>query len=295
MSRIRGEHINFGNSFVLGSDGKSLANKEVTDAQIIAASIIAEAKKQAQELVNQAHNQASQIVSQASVDAESSKEDLVSDAKQQGFAEGYAEGNERITTELESLVYNVDNFVKCKLEIKNRIIKSVHKDILELIIAISEKICKTELQHNRDILLNVVTNAISQLKEKEKVTIIVHPEMAEKIYNISNDLRNNIHNLEHIKIIEDTAVSPDGTIVESLGSRIDARVSAQIEQISHKLLEELNSTPEIELARELEEFESTEVLEESQEPVQSVQVDELNELDKIEQLDQDTNDKPEQI
>ena len=76
--------------------------------------------------------------------------------------------------------------------------------------------------------------------------------MAEKIYAISGDMKEKIHTLESIKIIEDNSISPDGTIVESVGSRIDARVSAQIEQISNKLFDELNSTSERELAKEID-------------------------------------------
>lgn len=256
MSRIRGEQINLGSSFVLNADGKSLVNKEITDAQLIADSIIAEAKKQAQNIINQANQQASEIVTQASIAAEESKETVTADSRRQGYDEGYADGQEKIQTELESKIFNVDNFTKCKFEIKNRIIKSLHTDILDLVLDISEKVCKTQLQQNRQALLNIVSHAISQLKEKESVTIIVHPEMAQKIYEISDDLKEKIHNLEHIKIIEDNSVSPDGTIVESVGSRIDARVSAQIEQFSHKLFNELNSTPEIELSRELDDIDN---------------------------------------
>ena len=80
--------------------------------------------------------------------------------------------------------------------------------------------------------------------------------MARKIYEISDDLKESIHSLEHIKIVEDATIAPDGTIVESIGSRVDARVSAQIEQITQKLFAELNKTPEIELARELDDVEA---------------------------------------
>lgn len=256
MSRIRGEQINLGSSFILSPDGKSLVNKEITDAQIIADSIIAEAKKQAQNIVNQANQQASEILSQASIDAENSKDLVTTEARKEGYHEGYGEGHEKIQTELESQIFNVDNFTKCKFDIKNRIIKSLHTDILDIVLSISEKICKTQLQQNRQILLNIVEYAILQLKEKENVTIIVNPEMARKIYEISDELKQKIHNLEHIKIIEDNSVSPDGTIVESVGSRIDARVSAQIEQFTQKLFNELNSTPEIELSRELDDIDN---------------------------------------
>ncbi len=251
MSRIQGDKVNFGNSFVLNAEGKSQLNKEISDAQLIADSIIAEAKKQAAALVSQAKTQAEQTMSQALSSAEASKDEITAESRRQGFEEGYADGKEKILTEMEDLIYNLDNFAKCRFEMKNRIIKSLHTDILELVLNISEKICKVKITQDKEILEKVIENAISMLKEKESVTIIVNPEMANKIYEISDDIKDKIHNLEHIKIIEDSSVSPDGTIVESVGSRIDARVSAQIEQIAHKLFAELNSTPESKLVKEL--------------------------------------------
>ena len=252
MSKIDASKINLGSSFVLNADGKKILNKEIVDAQMIADSIIAEAKKKAQQIVAQAQNEAAQIVNQAIEDAENSKENVLAESRRQGYEEGYEDGKEKITTEMENLVYNVNNFAKCKFDMKNRIIKSLHIDILDLVLDISQSICKEQITQNRKSLLNLVENAIAQLKEKESVTIIVNPEMAQKIYDISDELKERIHNLENIKIIEDSSVSPDGTIVESVGSRIDARVSAQIEIFTQKLFNELNATPEIELSRELD-------------------------------------------
>ena len=254
MSKIDASKINLGNSFVLNTNGNVVINKEISDAQIIADSIVSEAKKKAAAIIANAQNEAGQIVNQAISDAENCRDDILSESKRQGFEEGYADGKEQIQNDLTELICNVDKFTKCKFDIKHRIIKSLHNDILSLVIEISEKICKTKISENRTILLNVVENAISQLKDKENVTIIINPIMAEKIYAISDELKTKVHNLENIKIIEDSSVSPDGTIVEAVGSRIDSRVSAQIEQFSQKLFAELNATPEIELARELDDI-----------------------------------------
>jgi flagellar biosynthesis/type III secretory pathway protein FliH len=123
---------------------------------------------------------------------------------------------------------------------------------LGIILEISQKVCQTQVINNKHALLNLIINAIAQLKEKENVTIIINPEMVEKLYAISDEIKEKIHNLENIKIIEDNAVSPDGAIVESVGSRIDARVSAQIQQFAQHLYNELNSTPEIDLVKEID-------------------------------------------
>lgn len=66
-----------------------------------------------------------------------------------GYEDGYQDGKEKITTELENLVYNVNNFAKCQFDMKNRIIKSIHTDILDMVLDISEKICLTELRQKQ--------------------------------------------------------------------------------------------------------------------------------------------------
>lgn len=278
LSRIEGKNINFGSSFVLNAEGKTSLNKEISDAGLIADSIVAEAKKQAQAILAQTQLQAQQMSAQAEEQARASQDEITAEWRRKGYDEGYQDGSERIISDMEDLIYNINNFAKCRFEIKNRIIKSLHRDILELVLEISQKICKTQLTQSDEILERIIEEAISHLKEKENVTVIVNPVMAEKIYAISDNIKNAVHTLESIKIIEDSSISPDGTIVESVGSRIDARVSAQIEQLAHKLFDSLNSTSETELAKELEDVEPQDDIKEI-----SYTVDELK------------NDKPDEI
>lgn len=284
MSRIESKNINFGSSFVLNAEGKTNLNKEISDAGLIADSIVAEAKKQAQAILAQAQTQAQQIIAQSEEQARASQDEITAEWRRKGYEEGYQDGSERIISDMEDLIYNINNFAKCRFEIKNRIIKSLHRDILELVLEISQKICKTQITQNDEVLEKVIIEAISHLKEKENVTVIVNPVMAEKIYAISEDIKNAVHTLESVKVIEDSSISPDGTIVESVGSRIDARVSAQIEQLAHKLFDQLNSTPEAELAKELEEAET-------QDP--QIAQEEITELSYT--VDELNNDKPDEI
>lgn len=284
MSRIESKNINFGSSFVLNAEGKTNLNKEISDAGLIADSIVAEAKKQAQAILAQAQTQAQQMIAQAEEQARASQDEITAEWRRKGYEEGYQDGSERIISDMEDLIYNINNFAKCRFEIKNRIIKSLHRDILELVLEISQKICKTQITQNDEVLEKVIIEAISHLKEKENVTVIVNPVMAEKIYAISEDIKNAVHTLESVKVIEDSSISPDGTIVESVGSRIDARVSAQIEQLAHKLFDQLNSTPEMELAKELEEVET-------QDP--QIAQEEITELSYT--VDELNNDKPDEI
>ena len=148
---------------------------------------------------------------------------------------------------MEERLKNLDNFAASELEMKKRIVKSAHTEILELVTAICEKVCHTELVQNPKLLENLTAAAISKLKEKETVNIIVNPQMAQKIYEISDGLKERFFGLENIKIIEDSSVPADGTIVESVDSRVDSGLKAQISRISDELFNALNSTSEDEL------------------------------------------------
>ena len=148
---------------------------------------------------------------------------------------------------MEERLKNLDNFAASELEMKKRIVKSAHTEILELVTAICEKVCHTELVQNPKLPENLTAAAISKLKEKETVNIIVNPQMAQKIYEISDGLKERFFGLENIKIIEDSSVPADGTIVESVDSRVDSGLKAQISRISDELFNALNSTSEDEL------------------------------------------------
>ena len=77
MSKIDASKINLGSSFVLNSDGSTKLNKEISDAQIIADSIVAEAKKKADAIIQEAKTKADNLVMQAGSQAEAMKEDAL--------------------------------------------------------------------------------------------------------------------------------------------------------------------------------------------------------------------------
>ena len=158
-------------------------------------------------------------------------------ARQEGYDAGNKQGYEDGTRSLEEKVKAVDIFSKSQFDIKHNIIKSAELDIVDLVIAIAKKVCKKTLDDDINVLKTITEDAIKQLKDKESITITIHPDLAEKIYSISEELKVDIPKLEHIKVIEDINVSPDGTIVETPLSRVDCRLQTQLNQIAEKLME----------------------------------------------------------
>ncbi len=252
MSRIDSGKVNFGSSYVLPTSDDQLKVQELVSAKKIAQELIQKAQKQAQAIIDEAKQNAQKHIDDAIAQANAKVAEITQEARENGHKIGYEEGQEAIKKNLIEQIENVDKFAKSEFEIKKRIIKSAHNDIVNMVLMIADKVCQKKLKLDRDILYNITKNSINELKNKEAVTIFVNPNMAKKIYSISESLQKDILSLQSIKIVEDSSVSEDGTIVESISTRVDNRISSQIDEIAQKLLVELQSIDEDKLVSELE-------------------------------------------
>ena len=249
MSRIKSDKIHIGDDYVLNSNKKSL--NEIYNKQKL---ILDEAKAKAKQIINEANStlnkakdEANTIIEKAKNEANSQAQLIIKKAFEEGSKKGFEEGKiqayNEVTKELEEKIINVDNFAKSTFDIKKKIIRSSYNDVLELVVLISEKIIKKNLEENADILLNIINEASLKLNcEDETIKIITNPKMYNKLISISERIQNEIPKLKSISIIEDNNVSSDGVIIESLTSRIDATISSCISQIMDKLFNELKST-----------------------------------------------------
>lgn len=241
MTRIRSDNIQLGDSFVVPIE-ESSHNAKVQAALEKQQEIIFEGQQKAQEIIEDAQRQAQEIIEQAKNEAFAQVDEIIQKAHDEGFEAGRQEGFENITQELQDKIISVNDFAKSNFDVKNNIIKSAYLDIIQLVVEIAHKVCSKSLELDENVLKEITQKAISSLKDKENITIIVSPQMAEKIYAISDELKEKIPQLSTIKIIEDASVSPDGTIIESPLSRVDSRVKSQINEIADKLMAKLDST-----------------------------------------------------
>lgn len=252
MTRIRSDNVQVGGSFVVPIEQKLNLSK-IKEALAKEEEIILNAENRAKKIIEEAEIQAQDIIQKAQAQALAEIDEINAQGHKEGFEAGFKEGFDKITDELSEKVLSVDDFSKSQFEIKRAILKSAHADIINLVIAIADKICSKSLELNDEILKEITQNAIMSLKDKENINIIVNPDMAERIYSISEELKDKIPQLQSIKIIEDNSVSPDGTIVESPLSRVDCRIKSQIDELAEKLFNALNSTSDEELIQEIEE------------------------------------------
>jgi len=246
LTRIKGNNVQIGSSYVLPIENHhkeelTAIEKMLEEAKLEKEKIIQsgteDAKKlveEAKQILAQAQEDAKNLIEQANNQANSEAGEIRENSRKEGYDEGYKQGYDDGTKSLEEKFAAIETFAKCQFDLKSNIVKSAELDIIELVCAIARKVCKKSFDEDINILKSITIEAINKLKDKENITITINPNLAEKIYSISDELKEQIPKLESIKILEDSNVSEDGAIVESMLSRVDNRLKIQIDQIVDK-------------------------------------------------------------
>jgi len=276
--RIQGNSIQYGESFVWAAEEekkenslddvvrqRALIQKEIQKAQNDLVElknartellqqkdvIIDEAKKIAEETKTQAIIKAEEILAEAQAQKETVINEFKEVGQKQGYEVGYNDGLNKLQADYANQIKNIELLAKASFDVKNEIIYSSEAEILELALLIAQKIVSVKFENDVDCFRNMTQTAISLLKEKENIKMVVNPKLVEYANEIAPELAQQIENLEQIKIVQDKTVSPDGVVVESVESRIDARISTQLETLARTLL--IDNRPQGELAEEIEE------------------------------------------
>ena len=244
-NRIKSGEIQIGNSYVLPIEQSNVTLQQAKVKRIIeetdakANQIISGAENKSQVIVETANTEASRIIEEARKKGEQNYESVKQQAYDEGFAKGMEDGLAKFQQDAKEALQSLDVLASSSFDSKKNIIDSAAIDIVELVSAIADKIC--HISFDTKILYKITRDAIKQLNDKENVTIIVNPKLVDNITKLVPDFKEEFPKLQAIKILEDNSVSPDGVIVETLNTRLDSRISAQIAEITQKMLTGTNN------------------------------------------------------
>lgn len=244
-NRIKSNDIQIGNNYVLPIEQSNVTLQQAKVKKIIeetdakALQIISGAENKSNDIIQTANNEAQRIIEEARKKAQDEYESI----KQQGYNEGFAKGEEdglnKFKNDAIEALQSLETLASSSFDMKKNIIDSASIDIVELVAAIADKVC--HVKFDTKMLYKITLDAIKLLNEKENITIIVNPLLADRISKLSENFKADITKLQSIKIVEDNSVSPDGVIVETLNTRLDSRISTQIAEIAAKMLTGTNN------------------------------------------------------
>ena len=246
-------------------DAYKKAKDAVERAESEARKILSEAKEKAklecEELISNANKNAQEILDSANKDAknleeltkketdellEASKEQIEKariEATNEGYKDGYQDASIKIQEELEEKIESFEIFCRNQYDIKDKIIKSASKDILDIVINISRKILHKQI--DAEVLGKIIKSTISLFEKKEDINIILSEKYARLLFEIQKKSINkeidfefeDFKQYEGFNIIYNPKFDEDTIIIENLKERFDASINSQMDVIIRDIME----------------------------------------------------------
>ena len=148
-----------------------------------------------------------------------------------GREKGYKDGRDEVVR----LIKRLDKIVTTAIDIKDDLIRSSEKTMIDLILTISRKVIKDEIKERQDIVLQNVREALKKVKDEEQIFIRVNLADLKITSKHKDEFLKMFDSYKKINIIEDSRVDEGGCLLEAGPSFIDARISTQLDAIEESI------------------------------------------------------------
>lgn len=207
-----------------------------------AENLLASAKQDAEEIRKQALDEAELIRNQilnekkkVEEETEYAKEQARKSGYDEGFQQGLKEGKQTYDISILEAQRIVDMAKKDYVET----IERAEPIIVELAIAISEKIIGEALKENKECWGTLLEQVMMEVREQDVIKIYVHPIWYERTLQQKEEIENLLSHGQELYIYPDSKLQETACIVETPFGQIDASIDSQLSEMKVQLLEKL--------------------------------------------------------
>lgn len=197
--------------------------------------ILEKAQQEAQQLLHQAQLQAQQITQQAMAQAAEAAEAARQEALQQGYQEGLQAGQQAGLEHSAAEAQNRLDLLKTEfvqlVKARRKVLAEMEPELIRLSIGIAERILAQELTMNKEAVVAIVREGIATLKEREEITVRVHPSEVELLTPYQTELEAMVEGLKRFFIQGDGSIEPGSCAIETNLGNVDARMSTRLEAV----------------------------------------------------------------
>ena len=155
--------------------------------------------------------------------------------KKSAFEEGYRQGLEKASSDLEVFREQLSQFMNAK----NDVFEYIAPDILELSVDIAKTIIKKELDSDPQVLINTIVDVLKTVSKNEpKIVIRVNPQSVQFIKDTIPNITYQYGIDSKVNIVADPSIEDGGCVFQTNNGIVDASIDTQVEIIK-KALEEI--------------------------------------------------------
>lgn len=185
------------------------------------------AEDKAEQIISEARVKAQELVDRAKTEIEQSRRKIRDEVENEMRSKIEKESAARTEEALQTLNQAIVE--------RKKIVKDAEAEILRLSLKVAEQIIRSEVSLHRDVCLNIVTEAISRVSDREQVIVRVNREDVEQVKKYKDRIAGIIDGVKTFSILEDSQVEPGGCVIETNLGFIDARISTKLKSIEEAL------------------------------------------------------------
>lgn len=178
--------------------------------------------------------------------AEPSMEERLAVARQEGHAAGYEAGQKAAAGSLAPVIQALQSAVGEMTANEARLTAQAEKAVVELSLAIAQKIIPEAIGELPSALLTVINQALAKVMAGTSLNLRVNPDDLEHLKSNQSDLSLPAIDPARLTWSADPCVGPGGCIVETDFGDIDARIEHQLSIIESLFRGQLSKTIAIE-------------------------------------------------
>jgi flagellar assembly protein FliH len=158
--------------------------------------------------------------------AEAEADALRAAAREEGLREGREEALAMLTPALEALTQAAEGVTASQFARADRL----EAHAVDLALFLAEKVLGGALAIEPERVTEAVRGALRGIVERERVTVLVHPDDLEMVRGAIDDIRASLGGIEHCEVQAERRVSRGGAIVRTPDGDVDARVETKLQR-----------------------------------------------------------------
>ena len=188
-------------------------------------------KEMADDILAEARAEAEQLLESARTEAAALKEN----AKAEGYKEGLAKGRESAEAENVFLRSELDKQrAALETEYQNKL-DDMEPQLVSVVADIFEKVFLIQFAEKKEILLNLVRNAVNQIENSKEFLIKVPKENLQFIMDHKEELQESVGQYVSIEIISDNDLTDNQCIIHTDSGVFDCSLDIQLDNLVRDL------------------------------------------------------------
>ena len=158
-----------------------------------------------------------------------------------GHAEGFAAARAEALTAFAPSGTAISEALRAIQALQLDAADRVEAQAVELAFQIAERVVGGTIAVEPERLLDVVRGALRTVVDRERVTVLVHPDDLDLLRDSIASVTDSLGGVEHIEVQEERRVSRGGAIVRTSFGEVDARLETKLERARSVVESELSA------------------------------------------------------